>query len=70
MFRFRRLLATPKSVNVEGGVEGMSSATVIHVVFHSVKQEHINMELDMTLDWHEDQLPGRYIDQDAAGVQD
>ena len=33
MFRFRRLLATPKSVNVEGGVEEMSSATTSNVVF-------------------------------------
>ena len=55
MFRFRRLLATPKSVNVEGGLEEMSSATAIHVVFHSVKRQRTKMELDMTLGWHEDQ---------------
>jgi hypothetical protein len=54
MFRFRRLLATPKSVNVDGGVKEMSSATAIQVVFHSVKRQHTKMELDMTLGWHED----------------
>ena len=55
MFRFRRLLATPKSVNVEGGVEEMRSATAIHVMFHSIKRQHTKMELDMTQGWHEDQ---------------
>ena len=55
MFRFRRLLSTPKSVNVEGGVEEMSSATAIHVVFHSVKRQHTKMALDMAPSWHEDQ---------------
>ena len=53
MVRFRRLLATPKSVNVEGWVEDMSSETPIHVTFHSVKRQHTKMELDMTLGWQE-----------------
>jgi hypothetical protein len=56
MVRFRRLLATPKSVNLEGGVEEMSSAAAIHVVFHSVKRQHTKMELDMTLGWRDGQI--------------